>query len=61
MQEDITRTWFAIVGPGVLNQGRDDTVFSDHTDVRPTMMALLGLTDSYVHDGRVLVENRNSL
>ncbi|MGB8105931.1 MAG: hypothetical protein WCF47_16840 [Pseudolabrys sp.] len=31
-------------------------MFSDHTDVRPTMMALLGLKDSYVHDGRVLAE-----
>jgi len=31
-------------------------VFSDHTDVRPTMMVLLGLKDSYVHDGRVLAE-----
>jgi hypothetical protein len=32
-------------------------VFSDHTDVRPTIMALVGLKDSYVHDGRVLAEN----
>ena len=36
--------------------GRHDAVFSDHTDVRPTMMALLGLKDDYVHDGRVLAE-----
>jgi hypothetical protein len=33
--------------------GRHDAVFSDHTDVRPTLLALLGLKDSYVHDGRV--------
>ncbi|HJZ30492.1 MAG TPA: hypothetical protein VKF35_05275 [Hyphomicrobiaceae bacterium] len=56
VQEDITRTWLAMVGPGVRRQGRADEVFSDHTDVRPTMMALLGLKDSYIHDGRVLVE-----
>ena len=31
-------------------------MFSDHTDVRPTMLALLGLKDDYVHDGRVLAE-----
>jgi hypothetical protein len=31
-------------------------VFSDHADIRPTIMALLGLKDSYIHDGRVLVE-----
>jgi hypothetical protein len=36
--------------------GRNDETFSDHTDLRPTLMTLLGLTDDYVHDGRVLVE-----
>jgi arylsulfatase A-like enzyme len=56
VQEDITRTWMGMVGPGVRQQGRDDSVFSDHTDMRPTMMALLGLKDDYVHDGRVLAE-----
>jgi len=55
-QTDITRTWFAMVGPGVKQLGRNDNAFSDHTDVRPTMLALLGLKDSYVHDGRVLAE-----
>ena len=55
-QQDITRTWFAMVGPGVQPLGRNDVVFSDHADVRPTMLALLGLKDSYVHDGRVLSE-----
>jgi hypothetical protein len=56
-QKQITRTWFGMVGPGVAKQGRNDTVFSDHTDLRPTMLALLGLKDDYVSDGRVLVEN----
>jgi hypothetical protein len=62
-QKDITRTWFGIAGPGVRNLGRYDVVFSDHSDVRPTMLALLGLKDSYVHDGRVLAEwlNTNAL
>jgi hypothetical protein len=55
-QRDITRTWVAMAGPGVQRLGRNDAVFSDHTDVRPTMLALLGLKDSYVHDGRVLSE-----
>jgi hypothetical protein len=55
-QQDITRTWAGMVGPGVQRLGRDDAVFSDHTDVRPTVLALLGLKDSYVHDGRVLSE-----
>jgi hypothetical protein len=35
-------------------------VFSDHTDLRPTILALLGLKDDYVHDGRVLVEKLES-
>src|SRR5262249_59752446 len=30
--------------------------WADHTDTRPTMLALLGLEDMYDHDGRVLVE-----
>jgi hypothetical protein len=55
-QTDITRTWFGIVGPGVRPLGRHDAVFSDHTDVRPTLLALLGLKDDYVQDGRVLAE-----
>ena len=56
-QTQITRTWFGMVGPGVKVEGRNDSVFSDHTDLRPTVMALLGLTDDYVHDGRVLAED----
>jgi arylsulfatase A-like enzyme len=55
-QKDITRSWAGMVGPGVKQLGRHDSVFSDHTDLRPTMMALLGLRDDYVHDGRVLAE-----
>jgi hypothetical protein len=56
IQLDITRAWFGMVGPGVKPQGRNDSVFSDHTDLRPTMLALLGLKDTYMHDGRALVE-----
>ena len=53
---DINRTWLGIVGPGVRRAGTVDSVWSDHTDVRPTMLAILGLRDDYVHDGRVLWE-----
>jgi hypothetical protein len=56
VQRDITRTWMGMVGPGVNRAGRDDHVFSDHTDLRPTMIALAGLKDDYTHDGRVLIE-----
>jgi hypothetical protein len=45
-----------MVGPGVQNLGRYDDVFSDHTDLRPTIVTLVGLKDDYVHEGRVLIE-----
>ena len=44
------------VGPGVKQSGIDDDTWSDHTDVRPTMLLLSGLQDPYQSDGRVLVE-----
>jgi hypothetical protein len=44
------------VGPGVREQGRTGQIFSDHTDIRPTIMTLARLKDDYVHDGRVLFE-----
>ncbi len=53
---DINTTWLGIVGPGVSQQGVVNSVWSDHTDIRPTMMELLGLKDDYSHDGRVLFE-----
>jgi hypothetical protein len=55
-QEDIVHTWLALVGPGVEHQGRNGSFFSDHTDVRPTLLSLAGLKDDYAHDGRVLFE-----
>jgi len=56
VQQDIVRTWFGLAGPGVKKSGRSDKVFTDHTDLRPTLMTLVGLVDDYVHDGRVIVE-----
>jgi hypothetical protein len=45
-----------MVGPGIENVGVTGAFFSDHTDIRPTIMSLVGLTDDYTHDGRVLIE-----
>lgn len=66
IQPEVARTWLGIVGPGVQasaqnsqrsNNGQGTSIlFSDHTDVRPTMLALLGLQDDYTSDGRVLIE-----
>jgi len=55
-QTDITKTWLGLVGPGVRQEGRTGEIFSDHTDVRPTVLLLSGLKDDYAHDGRALFE-----
>ncbi|HYT12637.1 MAG TPA: hypothetical protein VEL12_07605 [Candidatus Nitrosopolaris sp.] len=57
VQSDITTTWLGMVGPGVDQIGVDSTTWSDHTDIRPTLMVLLGLKDDYSHDGRALTED----
>ena len=56
VQPEITNTWLAMVGPGVDQAGIDNATWSDHTDVRPTMLTFLGLKDDYSHEGRALVE-----
>ena len=48
-----------MVGPGVAHLGMDNSTWSDHTNIQPTMMELLGLRDDYVPDGRVLAEVLN--
>jgi hypothetical protein len=55
-QEQITRTWLGLVGPGIRTEGRTGEFFSDHTDIRPTLLTLAGLKDDYTHDGRALFE-----
>ena len=56
VQPEIVTTWLGLVGPGIDNKGVDRTTWSDHTDIRPTLMVLLGLKDDYGHDGRALTE-----
>ena len=55
IDSEIATMWLGMVGPGVRHLG-DDATWADHTDLRATMMSLLGLQDSYVHDGRVLID-----
>ncbi len=55
IQKEIGQTWAGYVGPGVANLP-DQTVWTDHTDLRSTINALTGLRDSYRHDGRVVTE-----
>jgi hypothetical protein len=56
IQDEIASTWVGYVGQGVDQSGIDSTTWSDHTDVRPTILELVGLKDDYVHDGRVISE-----
>jgi hypothetical protein len=56
IQDEIASTWVGYVGQGVDQSGIDSATWSDHTDVRPTILELLGLKDDYVHDGRVISE-----
>lgn len=58
VQPEIARTFIGMVGPGVKNLGitRPGDFFTDHVDLRPTIMTLTGLTDDYQHDGRVITE-----
>ena len=62
IQPEIVGTWLGLVGPGVRHGddgGGSAVQFSDHTDIRPTILALVGLQDDYIHDGRVLFEALN--
>ena len=56
VQSEIANTWVGFVGPGVKSGGIDGDTWTDHTNVRPTILTLLGLKDDYVQDGRALIE-----
>jgi hypothetical protein len=53
---EINVTWLGIVGPGVARLGVDTNVWTDHADIRPTIMSLIGLRDDYSHQGRVITQ-----
>ncbi|MBV8930418.1 MAG: hypothetical protein JO152_14960 [Mycobacteriaceae bacterium] len=53
---EIGQTWLGMVGPGVRDTGFNDTTWTDHTDIVPTMDALLGLRADYTPDGRVITQ-----
>jgi hypothetical protein len=59
IQPEIATTWLGFVGPGVQVNGIDGTTWTDHADVRPTILSALGLKDSYQDDGRVILEVLN--
>ena len=47
IQQEIGNTWVGFVGPGVATNGVDSTTWTDHANVRPTFLDLLGLKDDY--------------
>ena len=53
---DIGQTWLGMVGPGVRDSGINRRTWTDHTDIVPTMNALLGLNQDYTPDGRVITQ-----
>jgi hypothetical protein len=55
-QQEIASTWLGFVGPGVRADGQRSDVWTDHADVRPTILAVTGLADSYQGDGRAVIE-----
>jgi hypothetical protein len=57
---DVNNTWAALVGPGVKSEGVNHETWADHADLRPTLMTLLCLKDTYTHAGRALVEDLDS-
>jgi hypothetical protein len=56
IQQEIGNTWVGMVGPGVAPNGVDSTTWTDHTNLRPTIMSLTGLKDDYTEDGVVLTQ-----
>ncbi len=55
-QPEITTSWLGVVGPGIINGSRDTATWTDDTDLRPTLISLLGLVDTYQQDGRIIAE-----
>lgn len=60
VQQAVGSSWFAIAGPGVAHLGQTTDMVSGPADLRPTMLALLGLADRYLHDGVVLADVLNA-
>jgi hypothetical protein len=56
IQQEIGNTWAGFVGPGIARNGVDSTTWTDHTNLRPTILSLVGLQDDYTDDGHVLVQ-----
>ncbi|MBV8219592.1 MAG: hypothetical protein JO325_14085, partial [Solirubrobacterales bacterium] len=56
IQPEIATTWQGWVGPGIKNLGETSSVWTDHSDARPTLMTVLGLQDDYNWDGAAIAQ-----
>ncbi len=56
IQQEIGNTWVGMVGPGIARNGVDSTTWTDHTNLRSTILSLTGLKDDYASDGHVIVQ-----
>jgi hypothetical protein len=56
LQDEIATTWAGYVGPGIKHLGDDNSIWTDHTDHRPTLLTMLGLKDDYQTDGRAVTQ-----
>ena len=53
---EINTTFLGVAGPGVKALGQKADVFTDHVDIRPTILSLVGLADDYQSQGRTIAE-----
>jgi hypothetical protein len=56
IQQEIGNTWVGMVGPHIAKGGIDPNTWTDHTNLRPTILSLVGLKDDYTEDGHLLVQ-----
>jgi hypothetical protein len=56
IQPEIASTWQGWVGPGINNLGETSSIWTDHSDARPTLMTILGLRDDYSWDGAAIAQ-----
>ena len=56
IQPEIATTWQGWVGPGIKNLGETSSIWTDHTDARPTLMTVLGLHDDYDWNGAAIAQ-----
>jgi hypothetical protein len=55
-QPEVDTTWLGMVGPTVRHLGETGAVWTDHTDIRPTILSMVGLGSDYEQDGGAVAQ-----